>query len=939
MNRGLYLRLAVITDNTVTVIPDKDIPDQFILGSVRVFDTMYIPEYFIWENNIADPVFEDTADCVEKITYDTFGLLASIPHPVELCKNGRFFYISEQKLSRNAIRGTVGEIIFGITYRNGTTVNVKVRILPSCEEDFTAMIDDLKKISHKLLLNSFSPVRIQTDHPDFRQNPADLEQNNNKTAKKHITDPESTKKYLSGFESLLETLQIHAETDLKSSYEKTAVRKVKHFTPRTIMEINRGNAKVSAVTHTETYNIYEHRAIRNFLNQIGSEIQFQIRSIENDIRLQESLRTLNKNNLQFQKEIISCYMNTYRVGSEKSFDAFDAKENIEQFSSLHKSWTECLEYLQSIIDKFDILQVPETNEPFHSSMLFMRNRYYRPIYEHMKNYMLIKTYTSYNHMPVEKLWTLYEYWCFFKLLSILTEVYGFKILSHKSVQEEMPEDKFDEVVESATEELGEQLQSYISPSDFYAEIDRNANMKYIGIILQKTWTPVKRVYRKNEEGEIITEHPVSRKVNNAFIKLEYQRRFYNDEGKTDIIPDICLTTAMKIKGTVKKQLYIFDAKYKRFKSNTSDAYTAELHWVHQMFFVSWYKYFSYFRDKKTKEIMMGSFILFPENFGRPEEFANPDTVGYHREYDYCTKDFPGTYRYRNCIRRSFYNKHSEEYAKIATEFPARIKKNIQEKGLYYLLNKADFLTFHGELEQSNGKYVIRSGGGYAYDIFSDPPQLWQYYLAFPYYGFVNEYYGLSLADLYREYTSPENDSKLYGFEIKERKQVLDKIEEIIQEKKKSLKSDSPEKEDDKINSGEYYLNSLENKLGFFYTTPHDELGIKALLRMILELNRPFGFDNENYPEETGRDERLPILWNNCKLCGAEIKDNNIISGYTQSGYLQYVIKCDKCGDVWNKTHCSKAACGNPLIIRHNYLHNYLRMKNSANYVLCPLCGQ
>lgn len=947
---NIKAKLAWVGKNgELEIIPKRLYPSNCILGNVTENTIMYIPEYVTVEGKLAEIVFEDVNNIIESISCSGKRLVKDKSRRYYMLNRNIALIDAEQEV-RN-IFGIVGELDFDVKTSGGSFV-VKLRIFPRDIEEYHQIVEELKTVSHDLLYNSESPVKI-ADTESQSPITSDIEKSKD-TKWKFITRSRDVNTFLDEFEIKLRTLELHAETDLESVYEKTELRKVKRFTPRTIVDAARGASKVTALEYRESFNIYEHRAIRNYLQRLIEECEAASVKCKNEIALKKDAKDLSEQNKVFGDYVLGdnsilsstyCYTSSLNDGVNKINNNLD--NAINKLEDELENWTKCISRIGDIISDCKILNVPCTTEELHSSMLFLRNRYYRDVYEDLKHFMMIKTYVRYEYMPVEKQWKLYEYWCFFRMLKFINEVYGFEIvsclfnqLSLPKVVEAIKTNNIDEYRSDESKSiLGQMILATITDStsvydllnNHYSEKKDNSianiedvydfeygNNEYIGIVLSKKWTEKTRHYScsKNkllfgEDFSYKTELVEDDKVNpekEGMIILEYQREF--SKNKKTIRPDICMTTCFE----KKRQLYMFDAKYKHFyhgKDMYNDETFKSAHWlwIREMLNVSWYKYFSFFETEKNTiyrdEIgnmeVKGSFILYPEDFG--------------------IKDIKEREVYSTwSVTPPYKTKESSSDSKIVEAKKAEFDKKLKP---YDILGDGKYIKKHNENpEHSGGKDRKKTE-----DIF----------FHYPSYGWINEYYGRDLGYLVHPFFNPEKDS------CAEMKKHLFSIIKLKRKNKENINDGeiSEEKLDESYKEiCEEYFNELRYKIGLFYYSPKYDYGIKSLFRMILEYHRPFGLGLENQDLD---DKVLPILWNNCKICGETVRDEDIMPFFTKSEFLQYAIRCSKCGDVWNKTHCRN--CNNRLIIRHHYVHNYLKNKTSDedqragyNYVRCPDCN-
>ncbi len=526
---------------------------------------------------------------------------------------------------------------------------------------------------------------------------------------------------------------------------------------------------------------------------------------------------------------------------------------------------------------------------------------------------------------------LYKLWSFLKLFHHIRDIYGFELSGFYKKQNEI-QDNFEEVsLDSNSEGVESSLLEYLS--------GQKKAVKYLGIILKKTWSPVTYKISKVKDSEDIklSKH-TGKTAKDAFIKLEYQRTFKLskkhriDDQASEICPDISMTTSYCENGLRKRQLYFFAADNNIFEN--PDFKIDHWHRVHQMFYVSWLKNYSFFHknnycDESGTKIM-GSYILYPQDFDYEKVTGQSDDKWksdyWYRDLNIITKKDDG-----NLVSTVLYD---EDIRILKCKIEAKPQKDAPTfKTNKEILFSSVLCKPVSKESEYNGHNTIKYKKN---DLF--------YY---PKFGWTNEYYGRNLYELYKEYCKCfEKNSKDFKSEKAGFEQIKQRLDDIRNTS------------DDTFNTIRYFSGNrpflekdpdsgLEYKLGMFYLSPENDYPLKCLFRMILELHRPFEWDEDKTVKDkkgNNSDKILPILWNNCKICGSKIDKNDIEAVKiikdkdSEPDRYKYTITCSKCNETWYKTHCEDSKCENGLLIKHQYMHNYLEAEGFG-YVKCPVCGE
>ena len=136
-----------------------------------------------------------------------------------------------------------------IYHSDGKQFIVNVKVLPSIsEENYQLMLKDLVKVHQDLVFNARGSVGFNSKWDHIYQ---DIE------------------KEISDMSIAVSQIMESPKTNLFQEYSKQNVNKIKNFSPRSIQDaFIKGQQSVNAISYSEDYNIYEHRAIKLFLCQM-----------------------------------------------------------------------------------------------------------------------------------------------------------------------------------------------------------------------------------------------------------------------------------------------------------------------------------------------------------------------------------------------------------------------------------------------------------------------------------------------------------------------------------------------------------------------------------------------------------------------------------------------------------------------------------------------
>ena len=227
-----------------------------------------------------------------------------------------------------------------------------------------------------------------------------------KMYKRSVADPESSQsdsfrydikwfeEHLEKVEKNLAMVERSPECDFYVEEQLISCHKIRKFSENTLFDYELGKKKLRSPVKKLTYDIYEHRSIRNYLKKLS-----------------------------------------YHTGQQAELSyVYNDKEKLE--------WREIQKKTIQLIKRYEFLDVSEKKEGLKKTNIFINGRYYSNLYrlmqENWDNFDKMNVYTEMRE-KIMKTCDVYERWALYKMLSFF-EIQGFR-LSGKSLCEEI-EDYF-----------------------------------------------------------------------------------------------------------------------------------------------------------------------------------------------------------------------------------------------------------------------------------------------------------------------------------------------------------------------------------------------------------------------------------------------------------------------------------------------------------------
>ncbi len=302
-------------------------------------------------------------------------------------EDGKIYYIPE-----NFTMHLVGDTEF-LYQKDGMAERVKVRITSMLGDDvYEEIRKDLTAISIRLLYKSKEERRSRRIRREYLSG-YDLE----------IRQLEHS---IRKMEKILKALDKDPMTDMTSRLARQKFSQVKHLDANVIMDhyVLR-KPKVRTRIHEKTLNTYENRKIFSFLKLLEKRL------MELEAEIGES---------QKQEEI-------YKGDSEVEGISKSLSEQRAMISELGKKLQDIYKLNMFQKEAFKLQKV----YPLKTSNLFVNHEKYRKIFHEMQAYRevgwLLEESLKPEYKSVHRSPDLYEVWCYFKILEILTLEKNYRI--------------------------------------------------------------------------------------------------------------------------------------------------------------------------------------------------------------------------------------------------------------------------------------------------------------------------------------------------------------------------------------------------------------------------------------------------------------------------------------------------------------------------------
>lgn len=355
-----------------------------------------------------------------------------------------------------------------------------VIVLPSCitGHDYISMLNDLVRVNRKLI---------------YREKSISLGQNKRTTFEKEKVAIEELYKYL---------IQINKKPETKLIRETQALQKnrIRKFDTKAIINLSTSNTpKIKTMVDCQTIDIYEHKVIYLLTERLKKYIEIKYNQMICDIEnISENYFSDEPKSEFLAKEYVKQLSEENKERSKLKNEIENYKREIEiQCQEIHKTFQQ--------IEKLELFsKITKENVSIQPTALFLFNPLYSKVWDIFKkipeikdhNYLTTFSLTqNINTVNVENTEQIYEYWCFVKLLDLLTEL-GW------------------EIIDNGIEDVKACLREYIEQKTKSGSIKGDTSDKKMGqfsINLKKEIKTSRKKEEQNEEKKItvIFDKPIS----------------------------------------------------------------------------------------------------------------------------------------------------------------------------------------------------------------------------------------------------------------------------------------------------------------------------------------------------------------------------------------------------------------------------------------------
>lgn len=351
-----------------------------------------------------------------------------------------------------------------------------VIVLPSCitSHDYISMLNDLVSVNRKLI---------------YREKSISLGQNKRTTFKKEKEAIEELYKYL---------IQINKKPETKLIRETQALQKnrIRKFDTKAIINLSTSNTpKIKTMVDCQTIDIYEHKVIYLLTERLKKYIEIKYNQIICDIgNINENYFLDILKGKILEKEYSKQLEEENKGRSRLKNEIKNYKREIEkQCQEIHKKFKQ--------IEKLELFsKITKENVSIQPTALFLFNPLYSKVWDIFKkmpeikdnNYLTTFSLTqNINTVNIENTEQIYEYWCFVKLLDLLTE-FGWKI------------------TDEGIENIKDSLRDYIEQKTTSISIKGDSSDKKMGRFEIDLTKLIRTRYKtENEKITVIFDKPIS----------------------------------------------------------------------------------------------------------------------------------------------------------------------------------------------------------------------------------------------------------------------------------------------------------------------------------------------------------------------------------------------------------------------------------------------
>ena len=406
-----------------------------------------------------------------------------------------YFYIQKDENVDSTYVTAVGsqELIFELNSGSTKKAMLYTDTSPGIDsDDYNQLLDDLINIHVNAL--------IKDDAEQF-------------TGGEYKTSLDKIESQIERLSVILSKISKNPERELKKEYVRIPINKVRNYSARTLMDVSIGNSnKACSLVNKETYDIYEHRSIRQYLETV---IQIAKRHIVCEEKNRDTLEDTNNEDLwslnpeeqkikEFLLDInsehgIRKYIENCSIGKDDSESITIFGSNRERGYSIDSGrWEEVIENSNRLLN-YSFLKVKSRNEKLYLSNLFSKGLFYRDAYLILKEtprIFEILSQDSNTRIRIKAAQNLYEIWVLYGMLNFFIEKLGFKL---DKANGETIEDSLGEYF--ANPELPKEKNFFLSKDELGMELELQYQPEFESEYNGKTYTPDYRLIVKYGKKE------------------------------------------------------------------------------------------------------------------------------------------------------------------------------------------------------------------------------------------------------------------------------------------------------------------------------------------------------------------------------------------------------------------------------------------------------
>ena len=340
-------------------------------------DAVIIRQYLkIGDQEVTVALQSESEQAVECFSDDTIDKIEKID-PIQIKKDNANAYYYILKYNK-AVPG-----LFTVSINGAEKTTVSVTIVPAMsEKDYDEIVHDLYQICADLIISSGTGIGKQRRLGET----SSLQRNVNQWDMR-----------LRGIRAILLKLSEKPETDVIGVPERVPFHKIKSFDDRLLLEHHiKGQHKVTTRVHQQTCDIYENRILLGYVMKLKEHIEWLTRNAEQ---------------------------------AESEMKVLSQEEKGRSTEELKRQLFRMRESVQTLLE-LDIFSGVKDGKGFpHRTNLFLNHPLYAKAYSYInETAMLDKTFRQFPpYKNLAKASRIYELWCFFQILQIMTRDFKFRV--------------------------------------------------------------------------------------------------------------------------------------------------------------------------------------------------------------------------------------------------------------------------------------------------------------------------------------------------------------------------------------------------------------------------------------------------------------------------------------------------------------------------------